>query len=258
CKGKADYVFEYGPKDLDNEFVKKNKHILSQDRGGGYWLWKPYIILNALNKLDEGDYLFYCDSGAYFINNLKYLISELEKTDQEVMCFEASSIEKMYSKKDAFILMQAKPEHYLSNQILGGFILLKNTSFSRKLVTEWLKYAQDYRIITDSPNELGYTNSEIFKEHRHDQTIWSLLTKKYNIKPYINPSLNQIVANRKDFVNKKSTTGGKTRKYMHYNYRQILVSCKKANPYIYKLKYHFLPIIQKIKKLFYLLKYEKM
>ena len=34
----------YGPEDLDEEFVKKFKYILDYKRGGGYWLWKPYII----------------------------------------------------------------------------------------------------------------------------------------------------------------------------------------------------------------------
>ena len=31
--------------DIDNDFINKNKSILNCNRGGGYWLWKPYIIL---------------------------------------------------------------------------------------------------------------------------------------------------------------------------------------------------------------------
>ena len=46
-------------------------------------------------------------------------------------------------------------------------------------MSEYLYYAQDKRIITDDPNELGYNNYEGFRDHRHDQSILSLLTKKY-------------------------------------------------------------------------------
>ena len=33
------------------------------------------------------------------------------------------------------------------------------------------------------PNQLGKENYEGFRENRHDQTVWSLLTKKKNIAP---------------------------------------------------------------------------
>jgi len=41
----VDEYYNYGPNDIDNEFKKKNIEILSQKRGNGYWLWKPYFIL---------------------------------------------------------------------------------------------------------------------------------------------------------------------------------------------------------------------
>ena len=42
-------------KDIDPEFYAKNKFILNQPRGAGYWLWKHYIIKDALSRVNDGD-----------------------------------------------------------------------------------------------------------------------------------------------------------------------------------------------------------
>ena len=44
-----------GPSDLDRAFVQINQNILSQPRGGGYWLWKPQIILQELQTLASNE-----------------------------------------------------------------------------------------------------------------------------------------------------------------------------------------------------------
>ncbi len=55
-------------------------------------------------------------------------------------------------------------------------------------VSEWLTYAQDSRAITDDNNVLSSTNYPDFRGHRHDQTILSLLAKKWNLTVYPDPS----------------------------------------------------------------------
>lgn len=44
--GLFDRIILYTDKDLPQEIT--NHELMSYKRGGGYWLWKPYIILNAL------------------------------------------------------------------------------------------------------------------------------------------------------------------------------------------------------------------
>jgi hypothetical protein len=65
--GGFDEVFSYGLSDIDDQFKEKNKNILEQDRGAGYWMWKPYVIKKALEKINDNDILFYSDSGISFI-----------------------------------------------------------------------------------------------------------------------------------------------------------------------------------------------
>ena len=41
-----DSVIQYQKKDMSSDFLSENKEILSKRRGAGYWLWKPYFILD--------------------------------------------------------------------------------------------------------------------------------------------------------------------------------------------------------------------
>ena len=41
-----DNYINYGPGDVDQKFIHENMEICYSDRGYGYWIWKPYIILN--------------------------------------------------------------------------------------------------------------------------------------------------------------------------------------------------------------------
>lgn len=117
----------------------------------------------------------------------------MENEHTDVMVFEGPKdlIEKFWSKRDAFILMDCDNEEFADTTQRGAtFILLKKTSPSGgciDLIDEYLEYGQDPRIITDMPNQLGKENYDGFRENSHDQTIWSLLTKKHGIKPFRYP-----------------------------------------------------------------------
>ncbi len=180
----ADKVREYSAKDIDADFYKKNKFILDQKRGAGYWLWKPYIIKDALSTVNDGDYVFYVDSGAFFVSYAPSLIEAMKQHNVDVMTFQLPKeyLEKFWSKRDAFILMDCDSERFADTpQFIASHILFKKTPNTVALVDEYLKYAQDPRIITDIPNQMGKENYPGFRENRHDQTIWSLLCKKKGI-----------------------------------------------------------------------------
>ena len=54
-----DKVYEYTPNDIDQSFAKLHHDILSQKRGNGLWLWKPYFVNKALSDCSDGDIIFY-------------------------------------------------------------------------------------------------------------------------------------------------------------------------------------------------------
>lgn len=188
--GLFDKVISYGPKDIEKSFFESNRKILSQKRGNGYWLWKPYFIKKSLELLNPGDFLFYCDSGSYFIRPIRPLIEISLSTGQEIIAFELTYMkEKIWTKRDAFILMDCdSPKYSESWQRLTSFSLWKKSKFTMDFIDELLSYSQDERIITDLENQCECPNYPEFKEHRHDQSIFSLLTKKYNLEIFRDPS----------------------------------------------------------------------
>lgn len=188
-KGGADRVISYAPKDIDSIFWNKNEKILKRKRGNGYWLWKPYFIGKALEDLEENDYLVYLDSGAFYINNVKYLIEKMEEDCQYIMAFELPFKESWYTKRDIFLYMDCDEAQYTeTNQRMATMIILKKTEMSVQFVDEWLYYCQQEEIITDAHNHMGKNNYRGFIDNRHDQSIFSVLSKKHRIRAYRDPS----------------------------------------------------------------------
>ena len=71
---------------LDPAFVRKNAHIFTQKTGGGYWLWKPWVIAETLRKIPEGDILIYADTGFVLKKDITKLVEEL--TEQDILVFQ--------------------------------------------------------------------------------------------------------------------------------------------------------------------------
>ena len=178
-------VIEFGPDDIDKDFYEKNKKILDIKRGNGLWLWKPYIINKTLENLNDGDIVFYCDSGACFFRDASPIFKILEK--QDIWVSIQPLIERQFTKRKTFELMNCNNEEYKnSNQVLSGFIAIKKSNFSTAFINEWLDYCCNIDII--SPIDDKSSEEPNFYAHREDQSILSLLIKKYNIKAYSDPS----------------------------------------------------------------------
>ena len=187
----ADRVIEYGPDDIDASFRRRNQEILDAPRGGGYYLWKPYFYRKAYDALDEGDYLVYIDSGAVYVNRIQYLIDCMEHENVPLMIFslERERIEKGNTKRDAFVLTGCdEPKYTDTPQSIGGYVVCKKAPEVEAYLDEVLGYAQDIRIISDRPNVMGLPDYAEFTDHRHDQSVISLMSKKFGFKRFRDPS----------------------------------------------------------------------
>lgn len=181
-------IFIYDKKNIDEAFYKKNREILDMPRGGGYWLWKPYFIYRTLNSVTEGDYIIYSDAGLYFKKDVYQLIDTMKKNNIDIMPFDQGKfIEKQWTKADVFFEMDCIGGKYENtSQMWAGFMVIKKCDFTIKFIKEWLLYAQRKELITDMPGKR--LECEDFIENRHDQSIYSLLVKKYNLKTFRDPS----------------------------------------------------------------------
>ena len=178
---KVNEFYGYKPKDIDHDFREKNKYILEKGRGNGYWLWKPYFLYKTLKeKLDYGDYLIYSDAAIMYVDLAQKLVDFLKEKKLDMYLHRLPHLERQYTKRDAFILLGVDQPFYAeTGQFNAAFQIYRKTKFTEFFLEEYLYYAQDKRIITDDANELGVGNYDDFRDHRHDQSILSLLTKKY-------------------------------------------------------------------------------
>ena len=178
---KVNEFYGYKPKDIDHDFREKNKYILEKGRGNGYWLWKPYFLYKTLKeKLDYGDYLIYSDAAIMYVDSAQKLVDFLKEKKLDMYLHRLPHLERQYTKRDAFILLGVDQPFYAeTGQFNAAFQIYRKTKFTEFFLEEYLYYAQDKRIITDDANELGVGNYDDFRDHRHDQSILSLLTKKY-------------------------------------------------------------------------------
>lgn len=170
-------------------FYKENKEILDKPKGIGYWLWKPFIILETFKKVNYGDIVIYSDCGIEIINPLDPLISICRDIEDVLLFRNCNYTNVQWTKRDCFVMMDCDSEQYWNGfHCDAAFSLFKKTEFSIKFVNEWLKYGKNKNILTDLPNICGKGNFPNYNEHRWDQSILSLLAQKYKISLYRMPT----------------------------------------------------------------------
>jgi hypothetical protein len=169
-------------------FYKENNLILDQPRGLGYWLWKPYVILDAMSKAKDNDIIFYIDSGDLFFPEVdgEFLTEVIESHLSYSSCLFISygNRNATWTKKDCFVYMDCNNESYWNiPQLEAGVSYWLANAKSKEILEEWLHYCKDYRILTDSENTSGLENDQHFIDHRHDQSILTNIVTRRRL-PY--------------------------------------------------------------------------
>lgn len=169
-------------------FIKKNRKHFQHKRGGGYWVWKPYIILKTLEKLDKEDYLIYLDAGIEIIKPLDKLL-KICKKDGGIMLFSPLHYtNKDWTKRDVFVKLRCDSSFFHnSKQLEAGMMILKKNNFTLNFIKNWLELCTEYSLINDSQNNCTLPNFPSFKEHRHDQSLLTILALKQKLKAYRSP-----------------------------------------------------------------------
>lgn len=168
-------------KDLPKDFFKDFSPKLYR-RGYGYWTWKPYLVNQTLEKMQDGDILVYSDCGNRWIENsigrFQEYLSMLTE-DKPIVAFQQQHLEKDWTKGDVFLYICSKTwkKYAVTLQLWSGCFLIMKSKVTMNLVEQWNDITVNHRnLVTDKKSETP--NMGTFQENRHDQSIFSLLVKQ--------------------------------------------------------------------------------
>lgn len=174
----------------DPEFWGKHGHFIeTSGRGFGFWLWKPYIILKALSSLNDGEIIMYIDSGCELDPSKLHEIPQyIEHVKTHGMWGTRGSPwdfsnDIQYCKRDASIKYNLPVSALEKGHIQGSIHIVMKCESTLNILREWYSDCEDYQCISDAPSV--HANFPSFIDHRHDQSIYNLILKKYGIEDKI-------------------------------------------------------------------------
>lgn len=151
-------------------------------RGINWFCFKPFVILDALERVTDDDVVLFTDGDTFPIAPLNVLF-EIGKRDG-IMLFRANGWphQRVWCKRDCFITMGLDTQPFHDSQC-GCARFMVFTRRHRDFLREWLKYCLIPVANTFDPSVLG-PELPGFKEHRCEQAIMSLLAAKYGHRLY--------------------------------------------------------------------------
>lgn len=152
-------------------FYGYHKDLLDCPRGNGFWSWKPYIILDALQ---DSNTVIYFDSS--ILPESKEAILELVGCTDKVGAIETQYWQSEWTKRSCFKSMNCDEEKYWnSHQIWAGVVVAKKSG--QNIVEDWFAHCSSYSTISDEPSKNNFPG---FMDHRHDQSILTNILIKHN------------------------------------------------------------------------------
>ena len=160
----------------------------ANQRGFGYWLWKPYLIKKQLEKMNDDDILVYLDAGCEIHSTyetqqrFQYYVAEARKNG--MVCFDhLRCYTKQYCKGDvlSFFNVQTDMSVLNSKQVMATILIMAKCKKTNAIIDEWYDISHQHLcLLTDEPSVVP--NHPSFIAHRHDQSIFSILAYKYGVR----------------------------------------------------------------------------
>jgi hypothetical protein len=171
-------IFCWNEDDLIDAFWDKHSaFMLNHPRGFGYYIWKPQVVYQVLCSMPENSVLVYADAGCQLnvkgLPRLKEYVQMAIDHPSGIIGFNTTFPMEEWTKMDTMAYFNMTPEERRMPQHLGGIHIMHNRPSVRDFVRTWRDTCQNYHLIDDTPSSIP--NAPGFKDHRHDQSIFSIL-----------------------------------------------------------------------------------
>ncbi len=193
-----DEIIFYTQKDLGRDIRSLyGRYYYPYSRGYGFWSWKPYLLMKTLDKMEDGDILLYTDLGCFFNpkgrGRLLTYFDMVNTSPLGMLAFrsytesyngmpETLYYDYQWTKGDVFDYFGVRDNRNFTHttQVEATVIFIRKCKESVDFVREWYKaICTDTTLISDQPSRSE--NIDGFVENRHDQSLYSILVKKYDI-----------------------------------------------------------------------------
>ena len=153
-------------------------------RGYGFWIWKTLVLRDMMKKAAPDDVIFYADAGCGISTTpaararFAEWIHDMRTHPSHRLSFQMVHIEETWTKADLFEFMGCdEPCYRKSGQQIAGIQAYLNTPGNHDFLREHLRIASadGFHYLNDEPSRTP--NAPTFRDHRHDQSILSLLFK---------------------------------------------------------------------------------
>lgn len=170
----------YNEKDLSTELL--SSPTFQEKRGFGLYSWKSDIILQTLEKANEGDIIVYLDAGCVINANNKWdnLVNELNGKD--ILTFLIHQRNYMWVRKNVFDYYSTSIPYNWKEMFQCGAnaIVVRKSPVSVKFISEWRNIMINrLDLCGDAPEEELSQEDPRFIKNRYDQTILTALAYKY-------------------------------------------------------------------------------
>jgi hypothetical protein len=162
------------------DYVKDAKWLLEHPkmRGVGWFAWKPYVLLHALQTCGPADTVLYIDGDTTPVADLTPLFDIGQRDD--IMLFRANGWPRadVWTKGECFRKMKMDEEKYWGAQCAcARFLVLTPSVLVLTMLWEWYRLCLLPECNTYDLDP-GVVQRKGFREHRCEQAILGLLAKK--------------------------------------------------------------------------------
>ncbi len=169
---------------LDPDYLRRHENFMVRNsKGFGFYIWKSQVVLQSIKESRDFDFLCWLDAGFTLNPNGKTRLIEYLEMAQDsafkMLSFFNIYTEYTWTKADLAkrLGVHNNPGVMNSSQLSSGFFIIAPTKSNCKLIEDWanISIESNYHYSNNQPSE--YPNHKEFIEHRHDQSIFSLLRK---------------------------------------------------------------------------------
>lgn len=177
----------YSPEMLNlDEFSDQFRNSDNDDPGFNFYAWKPLVILDVFEKINDGDVVLYHDAGRIEYNfnikkDINILVNKVIKEYNGIGLSHGWFSHNEYTKDKCFKLMGCDDEFFRSKyQLAANWGIYEKNPRALSFLNEWKQWCLNYDVICSPINE---DNHEGYVRHTWDQSILTNLFYLHSLIP---------------------------------------------------------------------------